>query len=169
MSYWSSWGRLARLLVVVVTAGLAGCATAPPVSTEAREVLELLRYYERLNFMSIEEQRQELTAAQAAFDQQSGEFQRLRLALVLALPKAPWRDDSRLLLILNSFEPPNDKVSERRELALLIQKLVLERQRIQREERALLRDERKKVDELQQKIEALRSIDRDIRPRKQKP
>lgn len=155
----SSRGILLSLLAAAVI-GTAGCASSPFGSGEAREVAELLDYYDRLNGLPPDELRREYAAAQTAFERQAGDAQRLRLALVLLLPRSPWRDDGRVLQLLGGLEPvAAERSSPRRDLALLLQKLVGERQR-------LLRDEHKKADELQQKLDALRAIDRESR---QKP
>jgi hypothetical protein len=151
--------KLVLLLATAAVMGITGCAGTPWVSGEAREVAELLAYYERLNGMPADEQRREFNAAQVAFERQAGASQRLRLALLLLLPRAAWRDDARVLHLLGGIEPvPVEQASPRHELALLLQKLVGERQR-------LLRDEHKKAEDLQQKLDALRAIDRDSRRR----
>lgn len=149
-----------RILLAAAVIAMSGCASSPFGSGEAREVAELLDYYEHLNGMAPDEQRREYAAAQAAFERQAGDAQRLRLALVLLLPRSPWRDDGRVLNLLGGLEAvPAERPSPRRDLALLLQKLVGERQR-------LLRDEHRKADDLQQKLDALRAIDRESR---QKP
>jgi hypothetical protein len=149
--------RLFLALLLALLTLLGGCASSPWVSGEAREVAELLEYYEKLNGMAADEQRREYTAAQSAFERQSGDQQRLRLALAMLVPRAPWRDDARVLQLLAGLEPVSvDRASPRHELALLLQKLVSERQR-------LLRDEHKKTEDLQQKLDALRAIDRESR------
>lgn len=166
--------------------GLAACTTIPGVqpfgrvaTAESSDVAELLERYERLVGQPVEEQRKEFAAAQAAFDQAATEASRLRLALALSLPQAPWRDDARVVSLL--AEPnvePNPGL--RRRVAQLLYRLTVERQRLVREEQkrvengqqadqkrleAMLHDERRKSDELQQKLEALREIDRNsIKP-----
>lgn len=149
--------RALRVLAVTLSLMLAGCAGTPLLSGDAREVVELLDYHEKLTAMAADEQRREYQAAQAAFERQSGDVQRLRLALLLTLPRVPWRDDARALQLLGGLDAvPADRTSPKRDLALLIQKLVGERQR-------QLRDEQRKVEDLQQKLDALRSIDRETR------
>jgi hypothetical protein len=149
-----------RVLAAILSLLLAGCAGTPLLSSNAREVVDLLDYHEKLNAMAADEQRREYQAAQAAFERQSGDMQRLRLALLLTLPRVSWRDDARALQLLGGLDAvPADRPSPKRDLALLIQKLVGERQR-------QLRDEQRKVEDLQQKLDALRAIDREIR---QKP
>lgn len=152
--------RALRCLAVALSLALAGCAGTPWLSGEDREVIELLDYHEKLNGMAADAQRREYQATQAAFERQANDQLRLRLALLLTLPRTPWRDDARALQLLGGLEAvPADRPSPKRDLALLIQKLVGERQR-------QLRDEHRKVEDLQQKLDALRSIDRETR---QKP
>jgi hypothetical protein len=150
-----------RLLATAAAALLlGGCAATPWTANETREVIELLDFNQRLAGMATEEQRREYLAAQAAFDKQPGDTQRLRLALLLTLPRTAWRDDARALQLLAGMEAvPPGQDSPRRDLAALIQKLVAERQR-------QVREEHRKVEDLQQKLDGLRAIDRETR---QKP
>ncbi len=152
----------ARRVLATVAAALllGGCAATPWTAAETREVIELLDFHDRLTGMAADELRLEYQAAQAAFDKQPGDVQRLRLALLLTLPRAPWRDDARALQLLGGMETvPPGQPSPRRDLAVLIQKLVAERQR-------QVREEHRKVEDLQQKLDSLRAIDRETR---QKP
>ena len=144
-------------LYLLVLLALYGCAETPKVADEASEVINLLDYHERLHTMSSEEQRREYQAAQVAYENRAGDLQRLRLALLLTLPRTSWRDDARALHLLGGLKAaPPGQTSPRRDLALLIQKLVAERQR-------QIREENRKIEDLQQKIDALRAIDLDIR------
>lgn len=148
---------LAALLLALL---LGGCAATPWTAGETREVVELLDFHERLVTMAADEQRREFQAAQAAFEKQPGDPQRLRLALLLTLPRVAWRDDARALQLLGGMEAvPPGQPSPRRDLAVLIQKLVAERQR-------QVREEHRKAEDLQQKLDSLRAIDRETR---QKP
>lgn len=83
------------------------------------------------------------------------ELGRLRLALLMCVPGTEWRDDARLLTLLDgaaSRKTPPD--SPRRRFAILLQKLVMERQR-----------EQKRADELQQKLDSMLAIERSLRGR----
>jgi hypothetical protein len=148
---------LAMLAAAVM---LGGCAATPWTAAETREVAELLDFHDRLVAMPADEQRREYQAAQVAFEQQPGDLQRLRLALLLSLGRAPWRDDTRALQLLAGMEAvPAGQPSPRHDLAVLIQKLVAERQR-------QVREEHRKVEDLQQKLDSLRAIDRDTRQKR---
>jgi hypothetical protein len=152
----------ARRLLLALAAALllGGCAATPWTAAETREVVELLEFHDRLVAMPAEEQRREYQSAQAAFEKQPGDSQRLRLALLLTQPRAPWRDDARALQLLGGMEAvPAGQPSPRRDLAVLIQKLVAERQR-------QVREEHRRAEDLQQKLDGLRAIDRESR---QKP
>lgn len=172
--------RLAVFLVSTSGLMLSGCVTSPGAPSslttlmDARDVSELLERYERVAGQSAEEQKREFVVAQAAFEQRSNETNRLRLALALSLPQAPWRDDARVISLLAEWvADPNPTL--RRQVAQLLYRLTVERQRLLREEQrrieglqlseqkkseTMLHDERKKVEELQQKLDALRQIDR---------
>jgi len=176
-----------HLAVWTTLLALAGCAGAPGHGVEATEVIELLDYYGRLVAMPADDQARAYQDAQANFERQPGDLQRLRLALVLTLPRAPWRDDPRVLqLIENIAEARIDKTSPHRDFALALQKLVSERLRLLREEQRKaedvqqklqnllaerqrqLREEHRKVEDLQEKVDALRAIDRDTRLKMQR-
>lgn len=172
-SWWLPWLALLAGCAGLPRSGSDAAVTesgAPAWSAPADEVAGLLDYFHRLANAAPEEQRKALASAQAEFDEQAGEAQRLRLALVLALPRAPWRDDGRLLALLAPLDPSAGQPSSpRRDLAGLLLRLVAERQRLakdeQRRHETALRDEQRKSQELQQKLDALRSIDRDLRLR----
>jgi hypothetical protein len=169
-----------HLVVWASILALAGCAGAPQKSVEAREVIELLDDYGHLVAMPADDQLRAYQEAQTNFEQQPGDQQRLRLALVLTLPRAPWRDDARVLQLIESIaEAPVDKISPHRDFALVLQKLINERLRLLREDQRKaedaqqklqnqlaerqrqLREEHRKVEVLQEKVDALRTIDRD--------
>lgn len=163
-----------RILWLAMLAALvAGCAGTLPSRTEAEEVAELLDRYHRLAGAPVEDQRKAVAAAQAAFDQTGGEFQRLHLGLLLSLPHASGREEARIVALLAPLDTaPGAQASPRRGLAALLARsarLALDRQRVAREEHRHLetglRDEQRRNQELQQKLEALRSIDRDLRRR----
>lgn len=178
--------RLPLLPAALCGLVLAACTTVPgsqpvgPLSmVGAFDLAELLERYERLAGQPVEEQRKEFAAAQAGYDKEATEASRLRLALALSLPQAPWRDDARVVSLL--ADPAIEQnPSLRRRAGQLMYRLTVERQRLIREEQkrtengqqseqkrleGLLHDERRKTEELQQKLDALREIDRNsIKP-----
>ena len=158
--------------LAAAAAVVGGCALFPaaapepdaplPVSTPATdfmkenaEVSALLAYYQDLLDMPADELRREYQAASQSFARDRSELGRLRLALLMCVPGASWRDDAKLLAMLDgaaSRKAPPD--SPRRHFIVLLQKLVVERQR-----------EHKRADELQQKLDSMLTIERSLRGR----
>lgn len=165
------------LLTVLAIALIASCTGIPPVPDEAQEVAAMLGNYDRLAAMKTEEQRHEFNATLADHDRLATDTTRLNLALMMLLPRVPWRDDVRVQLLLGAIEAaPGARRSARYDLAQLLLRLVAERQRIQRDEQRKtdqlgyqLREERRRNEEMQQKIESLRTIDRETFKRRKSP
>ncbi len=160
----------------------------PRLSDQESDVLSWLAAYRTLSNASVDEQRKEYQAAQAALNKESSDSNRLRLALALSLPGVPWRDDNKLMATLEAppslfklLDPPLHQ------LAFVLYKQAQERQRLRDEqhkhenewldEQKRLRDEQKRheaeliearrqTEELQMKLDALRRIDQDIKQRK---
>ena len=162
--------RMRSLALLVALVLMAGCASTPPPPDEAHEVAGLLANYERLASLKVEDQRREFIVAQAAYERTPNDTTRLNLALAMLWPRAPWRDDARVQLLLSSVEAAaGEQRSARHDLAQLLLSLVAERQRAQRDEQRKadqlmiqLREERRKTEDMQQKIESLRAIDREM-------
>jgi hypothetical protein len=169
-----------RLLVLAAAGVMAGCALFPGLTTEAEpaptvaaeapsaaaeqaresgEVAALLAYYQDLLGLPAEELRREYQQVSQGFSRDRSELGRLRLVLLMCVPGAPWRDDVKLLALLEGS--PSRKAapeSPRRQFVTLLQKLVAERQR-----------EQKRADELQQKLDSMIDIERKMRERQSKP
>lgn len=161
-----------RLWSVAAAAVLGGCALFPwaspepdaPVSEsspgtdfvkENAEVSALLAYYQDLLAMPAEELRREYQATGQSFARDRSELGRLRLALLMCVPGASWRDDAKLLTLLDGAVSRKAQAdSPRRQFIVLLQKLVSERQR-----------EQKRADELQQKLDSMLTIERNLRGR----
>lgn len=157
---------------IAAAAAVGGCALFPAAAPEPAapaavsapsadyikenaEVAALLAYYQDLLSMPPEELRREHQAIGQSFSRDGSELGRLRLALLMCVPGAAWRDDARLLALLDgaaSRKAPPD--SPRRQLVVLLQKLVAERQR-----------EQKRAEELQQKLDSMLTIERSLRGR----
>ena len=152
------------------------------------EALLWLAAYRSLSNASLDEQRKEYLAAQAAASKEGSDSNRLRLALALSLPGVPWRDDNKLINTLESptslFKLPDSPLHQ---LVFVLYKQAQERQRLREEQRKhenelqedlkRLREEQKRHeaellegqrrnDELQMKLDALRRIDQDLKQRK---
>ena len=158
-----------QLWGIALAAAVGGCALAPaapepvgplpaPVTEHMRENAEvsaLLAYYQGLLAMTADELKSEYQGISQTYARDRSELGRLRLALLMCVPGTEWRDDARLLTLLDgavSRKTPPD--SPRRRFAILLQKLVMERQR-----------EQKRADELQQKLDSMLAIERSLRGR----
>lgn len=157
---------------IAAAAALGGCAllpgTAPepaePVSVSApgadyirenAEVSALLAYYQDLLAMPAEELKREYQGIGQSFARDRSELGRLRLALLMCVPGAAWRDDTKLLALLDGAASRNaPPESPRHQFIVLLLKLVAERQREQR-----------RADELQQKLDSMLTIERSLRGR----
>lgn len=176
--------RLPLLSLWIATSLLLGACSSVAVRTENDAVMEMLQQYGTLAALPLEAQQQEYAAAVAAFEGQPGDVQRLRLALMLSLPRAPWRDDARVLQLVESIaENPVAHESPQRDLATLIHRQTLERLRLLREEQARaeafqsklqgaladrqrqLAEEQRRASDLQHKLDKLLVIDRTSRRR----
>lgn len=169
---------------------------SPPVATgtsidqrlSEKEALSWIASYRALASASLDEQRREYQAAQAAIGKEYSEGNRIRLALALSLPNAPWRDDNKLINLLET--PPGllrRSDAPLHQLLFLITRQAQERQRLRDEQRkrenelledqkrlreelrrheAELLEERRRNEDLQMKLDALRRIDQVIKQRK---
>lgn len=169
-----------RLLVLAAAGAMAGCALFPGLTGEAEsppakaiasppaadeharesgEVAALLAYYQDLLGLQAEDLRREYQQVSQGFARDRSELGRLRLALLMCVPGTPWRDDAKLLALLDgSSSRRAAPESPRRQFVALLQKLVAERQR-----------EQKRADELQQKLDSMVNIERKMRERQSKP
>jgi predicted O-linked N-acetylglucosamine transferase (SPINDLY family) len=181
-----------RLPAIAAALLLAGCGTLPeqPPGNVAKPE-EPLAYYRRLTRMAPDEQRREYNEALVTNERLASDESRLRLALSMLVPDAPWRDDAQLLKLLAVGQAhPTEPPTPHADLALLLERLVGERLRqlaeanrnaelLQQKMNALREEHRKvevlkqkleamneecrKTEELQKKLEGLRAIDREMR------
>lgn len=163
------------LWLCVATLTLSGCALFNPETPEDRlsspvaiaesgpdydreraEVSALLAYYQDVQGLTAEEQKREHQAVSHGFARDRSELGRLKLALLLTLPQAPWRDDARLLALLEGAVSRKAAAdSPLRHFVGLLLKMTQER----------LRDQ-KRADDLQLKLDTMLEIENKLRERK---
>jgi len=115
----------------------------------------LLRYYQHLRRLSAAGVGREHDIARTAYGRTRSDYNRVRLAMVLALPGTAVNDDGRALELLEPVVK-NHK-AELQGIAYLLSSQVQERRRLDANAQAL-----------QQKLDALKSLERDMIERKPK-
>jgi hypothetical protein len=132
----------------------------PPVAAEpddVRQVTELLGYYQRVAQMNADEQRREVAAAVQAHNRERSGYNRVRLAMLYALPNASIQDDTRALQLLEPL-PAVVTPGPLRQFAGLLAGQVSERVKTH-----------KRADQLKEQLEGLRAIERSMIQRDQQP
>jgi len=133
---------------------LAGCAgwRIPDLSgskPEARQVVELIGYAQRIATMTAEQQRREYSTSNQAFARDQGAMSRMRLALLLATPGASVQDPARAASLLEPLARSSDAASPLHALAGLLYGQLNERA-----------SERKRADQMREQLEALKELER---------
>jgi hypothetical protein len=146
---------------------LAGCGAlrgvepgeAPPVE-EARppagDTERLLQYFGRLRRLPGAELAREHDAARADYGRARSDFNRVRYAMLLALPGAAFADEARALEVLEPVA--KNAAAPLHGLAYLLAAFVQEQRRLAGSVQSL----RDSVQGLQQKLDALRSLERSL-------
>ena len=143
----------------------------PLFATKNNDVTALLSYSQRIRVLSAESLATEYALATQALAKQRSDSNRLKLALLLALPNAPFRDDSRAVALAE--ETLNNKASDSAELKSLAQYIAAVAGEQKRQEDRFqqlsqkLKEEEKRSEALQQKLDALKSIEKDLINREQ--
>ena len=124
-------------------------APAPTAEAEeARQVAELLGYYQRVAGLGLEDQKRELATATQAFNRERSNANRVRLALMYAIPGTAMQDDARAAQLL---EPIAAGSGALRQLAGLVHAQVTDRAKTQ-----------KRADQLRDQVEQLRALEKDL-------
>jgi hypothetical protein len=122
---------------------------------EAKQVVDLIAYSQRLSGLSADEQKRELAAANKDYSSDPGLYTRLKLAIVLAAPGSTLNDDAKAASLLEAAasQPARTPL---RQFAVLVHGLIQER----------LRDQ-KSVAQLKEQLDGLRAIERSLIDREQ--
>ena len=160
-------GRLA-LAGLICCATLAGCGVLPGLESQepapwiqagarrpASDVESLLAYFQFIRKLPAAEFGKEHEAARQAFQSSRTDFERVRLAMLLALPGTPVADEPRALELLDPVaKNPAGKFSG---LASLLAANLQERKRLDANSQGL-----------QQKLDALMLLERNMIERKRR-
>ncbi|MGE5524158.1 MAG: hypothetical protein ACM3SS_10610 [Rhodospirillaceae bacterium] len=177
------WWRAAALALL----GLGGCATAPTPpegDVQPAEVIDAVRvvdqpvprvvlpqapvvdetalaltYFDRVRRLPSAELVRELDVMRSTYGRTHADGDRLRLAMLLALPNTAVTDDARALDLLDPIvKTPAHALHH---VAVLLSTYVQEQRRLTQSAQALQKD----VQTLQQKLDALRSLERALSER----
>lgn len=170
-----------RLLASCLLLGtLAACADLPAGSAHKTSGFSLpslgnsqsdtlLQSIDAVRKLPSAEQARELDKARLAYAQTGNEFNRIKLAWLLALPAAPFHDTSAALNLLNDL-PKDSKAGSAglHALAGLLQTELIEQQRIAAandEWAQKYKDEQKRADALQQQIDGIKRMEKNLMQR----
>jgi len=140
-------------------------------ASETPHSAEVLAYFQRIKGLSVDALAAEHAVASQALAKRRSDLNRLKLALLLILPRTAFKDEGRAAALAN--EVANNKAvdaPEMKNLALLLAAFANEQK--QQEERLQQlaqkqKDDEKRAEALQQKLDALKSIEKDLIQREQ--
>ena len=162
-----------KAFVVAISIALAGCALLQPGAEQVMTVDRIIADAMTAARSPASEQKAALSRAQNAFTRDPTAINRLRLATLLAVLPAPFRDDARAAELLESLADATAPGFGR--FAALLSAQIVERQQLSRElERSARERERadkdrdKREEALRQQLEALRAIERGILEREER-
>lgn len=115
---------------------------------ESRVTAELVGYYQRVAGLGLEDQKRELAAATQAFNRERTNANRVRLALLYAIPGSAIQDDARAAQLLEPIAGGGGAV---RQLAGLVSSQVNDRMKTQ-----------KRADQAKDQLEQLREIEKQL-------
>jgi len=131
---------------------------APTVEVEeARQVSELLGYYQRVAQLGPEDHKRELATATQAFNRERSNASRIRLALLYVMPGTSFQDEARAAQLLEPVAAPGGGGAVR-QFANLLHAQVTERMKTQ-----------KRADQLKEQVDALHAIEKQLIDRGQQP
>lgn len=123
--------------------------TVPAIEPdESRVTAELVGYYQRVAGLGLEDQKRELAAATQAFNRERTNANRVRLALLYAVPGTAIQDDARAAQLLEPIAGGGGAI---RQLAGLVNSQVNDRMKTQ-----------KRADQAKDQLEQLREIEKQL-------
>lgn len=145
-----------RALTIALALSVSGCALLPPPPAgDAAHLDQVLAAAARVSTLPPAQQVHELARARRAFAERPGDFERLKLATLLATLPAPLGNDTEAAALLAPLQSVRPDPPAGRFASLLAAQLA-ERQRL---EQALHQSEQQ-ADALQKKLDELNAIER---------
>lgn len=160
-----------RILPAILLASLAACSNLPPgpAHTAAAgwsppllvtsQVEELMQYYDYLRKQPAAELVKEYDKARQNLAQSRTDVNRVRVAMLLALPNAPFHDTAAALGLLNEVVKETKTASHGvRGLASMMAMLIAEQQELSQK----LKDEQKRADALQGQVDGIKNMEKNL-------
>lgn len=163
--------RLSRAIGACCLALSAGCALLPEAETRepaepapwvepggppATDVENLVQYFSYIRKLPAGDLTREYDTARQAYNRGRSEYSRVRFAMLLSLPSAPFSDDGRALDVLDPVLRKGD--GRLYPLAQMLGAHIQEQKRLNEEQKRLNAN----VQGLQHKLDALKSLERSI-------
>lgn len=176
-----------RLLVLMLTAALVGgCDSLPPrqdgpgkapaipgVTRPLSDVEALLQYYEAIYGLSAGDLSREREWARQVYARSSTDYNRLQLALHGTLPEANTDEQAQTLMLVEPLlREPRGQNSGLRRFAMLIKAMIIENRKIADQlyqANQKTKEEQRRSEDLQQKLNAIKSIEKSLIQRDQRP
>jgi len=162
------------ILLAVTLATLSACASLPGQSHPAKTgwasslivtspADELLLYFDYLRKQPAAELAKEYDKARQSLTQARTDVNRIRLALLLALPNTSFHDTAAALTLVNeSLKDTRSPSSGLHGLANLLSASLTEQQRITDDLSQKWKDEQKRADGLQDKVDAIKNMEKNL-------
>jgi hypothetical protein len=131
---------------------------------DQEQSLSLLLEFARYGNASADEVRKDYTAAQASYNKERSQINRLRVAWFSALLGSAAGDDARLLSLLEPLVAKTGGFASTHPLRSVAEVLITQVNERGRQ----VREQKKSVDELQQKLDALKAIEKQLLDRERR-
>ena len=137
-----------------------------PALTGTSRTAEIMRNYDTLSKQPATEIAKAYSKALQDFSATRSDSNRLRLAMLLALPDTPFHDTSTALNLLNDWpQSETDSPSALRGFARLLSVLLIQQQQSNNalnEMTQKIKEEQKRADALQDKIDAVKDMEKNL-------
>ncbi|MHB1247357.1 MAG: dihydrolipoamide acyltransferase [Sulfuriferula sp.] len=170
------WLRF-RLVSVIMVVSVAACTNLPENPSHPRasgwsppliatsQVEELMMYYDFLRKQPVPEVVKEYDKARQNLAQAKTDVNRMRVALLLAMPNTPFHDTAAASSLLNEVGKDAKAQSSTRGLVSMMTMLISEQQRANNTADDLsqkLKDEQKRADTLQTQVDGIKNMEKNL-------
>lgn len=139
---------------------------ATTLKRQVSDVESLIGFYEHVRRLSSVEQAKDFEALRQVYNRDKSDLNRLKLALIQAMPNSPVRNDAAAQALIDPMLKDGEgHDAGLKAFAQLLNAHLAERKRL--EDR--LREDQKEIEELQKKLDALKSIEKSLIDRGRPP